>query len=108
MKSIFENLENLNVSESCFHSILDIVEEYINELREKTVDNAFDERVQRHNDKMEEIQKKYKSPNGPDDVDTKVNNRDVAGEEAQEIENFGKKLDLYQKWLDKKHEKKNN
>lgn len=32
MKSIFENLENLNVSEECFEDIVNIVEEHINEL----------------------------------------------------------------------------
>ena len=32
MESIFENLENLNVSEECFQDILNIVEEIINEI----------------------------------------------------------------------------
>ena len=32
MQSIFESLENLNVSESCYNEIMDIVEEVINEL----------------------------------------------------------------------------
>ena len=30
--NIFESLENLNVSEECFNSIMDIVEEIINEI----------------------------------------------------------------------------
>ena len=34
--SIFESLENLNVSEECFNDILSILEEYINELNSKT------------------------------------------------------------------------
>ena len=32
MESIFENLENLNVSEECFNDIMNIVEEIINEV----------------------------------------------------------------------------
>ena len=35
MESIFESLENLNVSEECFNSILSIVEEIISEYDEK-------------------------------------------------------------------------
>ena len=35
MESIFENLENLNVSEECFNDIMNIVEEIINEVSVK-------------------------------------------------------------------------
>ena len=39
---IFESLENLNVSEECFKNIIELVEEYINELRDETIRNASD------------------------------------------------------------------
>lgn len=39
---IFESLENLQVSESCYHELITLVEEYINELRDKTIRNASD------------------------------------------------------------------
>lgn len=43
--SIFENLENLNVSEKCFNDIMGIVEEVINELRDNTVDACTQKRL---------------------------------------------------------------
>ena len=36
MESIFESLENLNVSEECFNDIVGIIEEYILELKDGT------------------------------------------------------------------------
>lgn len=39
--SIFENLENLNISEECFDEIMGLVEEYINEVSDKTVEGAL-------------------------------------------------------------------
>ena len=45
--NIFENLENLNVSEECFNSIMDIVEEHNKEphlrLAQKTLANLDEE-----------------------------------------------------------------
>lgn len=38
--NIFESLENLGVSEACFQDILNIVEEYINELKAPTPETA--------------------------------------------------------------------
>lgn len=42
--SIFESLENLNVSEECFDDIMGIVEEIINELENKTVGSMYKKR----------------------------------------------------------------
>ena len=39
---IFESLENLNISEECFDEIIDMVEEYINEVSDKTVEGALE------------------------------------------------------------------
>lgn len=41
---IFESLEDLQVSEDCFDEILDIVEEYINELNDETIDSLVNKR----------------------------------------------------------------
>ena len=38
MESIFESLENLPVSEGCFEDIIGLVEEYINELKNSTIE----------------------------------------------------------------------
>ena len=38
--NIFESLENLFVSEKCFNEVLDLVEDYINELKDETIRNA--------------------------------------------------------------------
>ena len=43
--SIFGSLENLNVSEACFKNIIELVEEYINELRDETIRNASDKNM---------------------------------------------------------------
>jgi len=43
--NIFEKLENLNVSEGCFKNIIELVEEYINELRDETIRNASDKNM---------------------------------------------------------------
>jgi hypothetical protein len=42
---IFESLENINISEECFNSIMSIVEEYINELDDETVDKLLRNRA---------------------------------------------------------------
>lgn len=43
MESIFESLENLNVSEGCFNEIKGIVEEYINEyIKRSTAQKLLD------------------------------------------------------------------
>ena len=39
---IFESLENLNVSEECFDEIMGLVEEYINELKNSTIEKTLD------------------------------------------------------------------
>ena len=103
---IFESLENLPVSEACFNDVINLVEEYINELKEETVDKAREERTRRHEEKMEELENKKKNPSSPDDVDTMVNNRDIEGEKAEEEENYQKKMDLYQRWEDMNNERK--
>ena len=46
---MFEELENLNVSEECFNDIMDIVEEIINELNDSTVQSMLDKRTERLN-----------------------------------------------------------
>ena len=38
--NIFENLESLNVSETCFNDIMDIVEEIINEISKEVADEV--------------------------------------------------------------------
>ena len=43
--SIFENLENLNVSEECFNSIMDIVEEIIYETSAEKIQAVADKRA---------------------------------------------------------------
>ena len=53
--SIFENLENLNVSEECFNSIMDIVEEIINEVSDKWKDDCTKSAV----DKKLHFNRKY-------------------------------------------------
>ena len=47
---IFESLENLNVSEGCFEDIIKIVEEYINELKNSTIEKTLDAHRDRVND----------------------------------------------------------
>ena len=42
--NIFESLEKLDVSEECFEDIMGIVEEYINELKDSTVDSMYQKR----------------------------------------------------------------
>lgn len=44
---ILESLKDLNVSEECFDEIMYIVEEYINELNDETVQNVLDKRKER-------------------------------------------------------------
>ena len=92
--SIFESLEKLPVSEACFNDVVSLVESYINELDEETVDRAREERKRRHEEKMEELENKKKRPSSPDDVDTMINNRDIEGEKAEEEENYQKKMEL--------------
>lgn len=104
--NIFESLENLPVSEACFNDVISLIESYINELEEETVDKAREERTRRHKEKMEELESKKKTPSGPEDVDTMVNNRDIEDEKAEEEENYQKKMDLYQRWEDMNHERK--
>jgi hypothetical protein len=41
MESIFESLENLNVSEECFNDIVGIVEEYLGENILQTIENGY-------------------------------------------------------------------
>jgi len=48
--NIFESLEELNISEECFEDIINIVEEYINELKDKTVMSAFNKRYDQYKD----------------------------------------------------------
>ena len=47
---IFESLENLNVSEECFQSILSIIEEYINETSKDTILNLWGKRLRNARD----------------------------------------------------------
>ena len=44
MNSIFESLENLDISEECFNDIMGIVKEIINELYDSTVASSFKKR----------------------------------------------------------------
>ena len=39
---IFESLENLEISEECFDEIMGLVEEYINELKNSTIEKTLD------------------------------------------------------------------
>ena len=63
---IFENLENLQVSEACFNDIMDIVEEYISELypaNTKNIKKAYDRRVKQHSDNVKAHSKAYAKAN---------------------------------------------
>jgi hypothetical protein len=48
--NIFESLENLNVSEECFDEIMKIVEGYINELKNETIEKTLDKRNDQYKD----------------------------------------------------------
>ena len=95
---IFESLENLNVSEKCFN---DLVQTIINELEEKTVDKAIDQAYMDHEDKIRDLERQYKSPSGPDDVDTRYSNHLLNGEIGAEEEEFQKRMDKFRKTHDK-------
>ena len=95
---IFESLENLNVSEKCFN---DIVQTIINELEEKTVDRARDQAYMDHEDKIRDLERQYKSPTAPDDIDTLYANHLLNGEIGAEEEEFQKRMDKFRKTHDK-------
>lgn len=60
---IFENLENLNVSEECFDDIMDIVEEIINEW-DKT---GYSNKVDKHLDNQLDNVPKKEGTKSPDE-----------------------------------------
>lgn len=68
MESIFESLENLNVSEECFNDILGIVEEYINELKAPTPELAtkvFDRKAKQLEQNSQDFKNMGKVMNTP-------------------------------------------
>ena len=105
--SIFEDLENLNVSEECFDNIVDIVEKYINELEEKDIERAVDNAYDEHNNEIGKMEDKIK-PHHPDDVDTAFNNHEIRGEIGAKKKDFEERMKKFQrhydKWLDYKKE----
>ena len=112
MKSIFESLQNLSISEECFNSIMNIIEEHINELEEKDIDRVVDDAYDTHNQEIEDLKRKIK-PHHPDDVDTAYNNHEIRSEIGAKEQDFEKRMDKFQKnydkWLDwKKAQKKKN
>lgn len=106
--NIFERLENLNVSEECFN---DIVQTVINELKHETVGRAVDQAYRDHEDKIRDLERQYKSPTAPDDIDTLYANHLLNGEIGAEEEKFEKRMDKFgkteSKWLDWKKGLKN-
>ena len=84
--SIFEDLENLNVSEECFNNIVDIIEEYINELELSVIDRWYPKRAKNR----EETHKKAATI-GYDD-NTNVEELDKAAKDAEEKEKKARKL----------------
>lgn len=54
--NIFESLENLQVSESCFNSIIELVEEFINE---KVTKDDKEKVLKARKDREEKLSKRY-------------------------------------------------
>lgn len=58
---IFESLENLNISEECFNDILNLVEEYISEVKANTlrraIGNNYEDRMNRYHQTMKDYNK---------------------------------------------------
>ena len=63
--SIFESLENLNVSEECFDDIVSIVEEIISE---NAVDDYYQDRINKLSYIIKHNQKKSKKTGQPDNT----------------------------------------
>ena len=74
---IFESLENLNVSEECFDDIMDIVEEYINELKNSTIEKTLDA----HWDRI--TNNKARGKDNPEDTEKYFKSTDRAEERAR-------------------------
>ena len=99
MESIFESLENLNVSEECFEDIIGLVEEYINEVSFGAwTDTAKEVLPQREKSanlataNVERLKKRLPEPDFEDvDYDDKLRKRRETIEAAQ------KKADSYKR-----------
>lgn len=65
---VFNNLKNLNVSESCFHDIISIVEEVINEVSDKFIRKA----LENAENKIKDIEKLKQ--NGSTETDKVIDN----------------------------------
>ena len=84
MESIFESLENLNVSEECFNEIMGIVEEIISERNDRELLNRKKRRSKEYFSKLpsdnpsyEEVEKAHKALV---DAERKVDNRGMRRE----------------------------
>ena len=84
MKSIFESLKNLEVSEKCFKSIVKIVEEYINEVSVEVADEVSNKRYIKKRNAEERYQKT-------------LDDRDCAKYEEESNKNY-KNYKLRDKW----------
>ena len=84
--SIFEDLENLNVSEECFNNIVDIIEEYINELELSVIDRWYPKRVKNREEAHKKAATLYH------DDSTNVEELDKAAKDAKEKEEKARKL----------------
>ena len=103
--SIFESLENLNVSEECFNDIVEIVEEIINELKISTVDSAFDKRAEEKDKKDEENDKAWQEAHDAGDRKKAI---EATIKASQDETDWGKKIDFYDKWLKGRKERNKN
>lgn len=100
--NIFEQLENLNVSEDCFNSIMDMVEAIINETSYEKANAAFDKRFITIGNAQETLDKAWKKAHDEGNRE-KAEKITKANEKINDF--MGKKLDLYDKW--NKAKKKN-
>jgi hypothetical protein len=75
---IFESLENLQVSEACFEDIVGLVEEYINELKNSTIEKTLDA----HRDRI--MNATAKGESDPVDTEKYYKSTDRAEKRARE------------------------
>ena len=105
MESIFESLENLQVSEACFDEVLTLIEEYINELNDGTYRRARDI-AKAVADEQEKYKKNVKSAedlkNVEDDIIKKRHQAAIFGEkrESRVIEREKQKYEKNKKKID--------
>lgn len=75
--NIFENLENLAISEECFNDIMDIVEEIISERDAFTRPKAAKNSIEGRRKKCNEISKEYSDLLKKDEKDQNIPKMDV-------------------------------